>query len=123
MILGGGVRPQGYSYYGLTAPVDKYVSLNAHQSAHYRRWMPSIFEEVDSRVGWIAGDLFHLWHGHAGLRRINKFEEFRVFDFSPELDLEIVTHQPFRWSSDKPEMHRFVAQQFSFLADSSLADY
>ena len=59
-------------------------------------------------------ELHHLWHGDVrdrgfGTRHVG----FAAFDFDPRADIALDGHGCWRWSSDKPELHRYVRDYFA----------
>lgn len=83
--------------------------LNEEQAIHYVAWAQGFHEAVNSRIGYIPQRLFHLWHGDLSCRRYGpRVHEFMRFNFDPFVDIKISPSGSWEWSSQKPEMHRFV---------------
>jgi hypothetical protein len=68
---------------------------------------------VRADLGCCPGTIFHLWHGDL---RDRNYRERRVrfaeSDFDPYADIACDADSLWRWSSDKPRMHRFVRDYF-----------
>lgn len=87
--------------------------LNSRAEAHYLRWAEPLHEEVEQRVACVPSRIFHLWHGDLAYRGYEtRYESLRQFQFDPEEDLAFDEHQVWRWASNKPEMHQYVADYF-----------
>lgn len=69
---------------------------------------------VGGRVGRIAGDVFHYWHGSFENRRyVDRWQILRDHQFDPETDVAIDANGLLRWNSDKPALHAAVAGYFA----------
>src|SRR6058998_181632 len=55
---------------------------------HYLRWARAVHRDVQNKLAWAPGRVFHLWHGDMRHRRYQKnCERFRAFDFDPSSDV------------------------------------
>jgi len=69
---------------------------------------------VKGRVGFVEGDLVHLWHGEVEHRRYHeRWSEFGRFQFDPFRDIALDPNGVWRWNSDKREMHEYVRAYFA----------
>jgi hypothetical protein len=69
---------------------------------------------VRGAVGFIDGELLHLWHGRTENRRYRqRLEDLSRFDFDPQADIVTDPGGAWRWSSDKPAMHTYVRDYFA----------
>ena len=90
-----------------------YLQLNPRRREHFLAWARPFHDAVRADLGHCPGTIFHLWHGdlvdrHYRERRIG----FAAFDFDPSSDIAADPAGAWRWSSDKPAMHRFVRAYF-----------
>ena len=66
-------------------------------------------DAVRGNVSFVAGNLFHLWHGDSKYRRYrDRQSAFARFNFDPCEDIAIGGNGAWRWSSEKPGMHDYV---------------
>lgn len=66
----------------------------------------------DTRLGYVAGEVFHEWHGDLRNRSYNRDLGF-LKDFDVERDLEFDKHGLLRWTDRAPDtIIRAVADQF-----------
>ena len=91
------------------------AAANSRQAQHYRAWGEPFFADVAGGIGFVDGRIFHLWHGDTKGRtlRTADYRDFGRFSFDPFNDIAIDANGCWRWNSDKPEMHRYVANFFA----------
>ena len=113
-IIGAGDRAFACAAFGKERVARQGWIQNARQREHYLRWAEPFAEAVGGRVSLVEGELFHLWHGGLNERHYrDRQTELERFAFDPFDDIAIDDAGLWRWTSDKPEMHRFVAEYFS----------
>ncbi|MEJ2339793.1 MAG: molybdopterin-dependent oxidoreductase [Gemmatimonadales bacterium] len=110
LVLGCGDKAMASAAYGrFDGTVDAFRMSPPHAS-HYRRWARSFHRRISGRVGCVDGPLAHFWHGDTNRRaRRAPYTAFRRFVFDPKTDLAIDDRGAWQWASDKPELHRYVA--------------
>ena len=112
-IMGGGNRVMICGALGIAADGVDYLQMGSSWAEHYRAWAERHFRSVHADVGCIDGGLVHLWHGDLVHRRYqDRHREFRAFNFDPATDIGFDANGCWRWSSQKPEMHAYVARYF-----------
>lgn len=112
-VLGGGDRALACAAFGQMDGLRDAWHANARQLDHFRAWAIPFQDAVRGNVGCIEGAVHHLWHGDRESRRyVERYEAFRRFEFDPFLDIAIGPDGCWRWSTDKPEMHRYVSDYF-----------
>jgi hypothetical protein len=80
---------------------------------HFRAWGERFYARVQGRIGFVAGAVLPLWHGD--LARRDYTDRHRIIEDSrlnPAADLRVNDAGCWEWSSDKPELHRWVAGYF-----------
>jgi hypothetical protein len=81
--------------------------------AHYRQWQRRAFAEVEGRVGCVAGDAVHLFHGTRESRQYSpRNQSLQQFGFHPALDVRVTAGGLLEWSSDKPALHQALREYF-----------
>src|SRR5215207_1162081 len=113
-IVGGGDRAMAAAAYGIFDMVVADHGMNERQEEHYLAWAKPYFESVGGAVPFADYDLFHLWHGEVHDRRYEgRYDGLRRFQFDPYEDIAIEENGPWRWDSDKPQMHEWVKEYFA----------
>lgn len=112
-ILGAGDRAIVCATIGRFDDWVEAVAANGRQERHYRDWGEPFFAEVAGGVGFIDGQIFHLWHGHTKDRHYaQRHQDFKRFGFDPFQDIAIDATGCWRWNTVKPEMQRYVLNYF-----------
>jgi len=112
-IVGGGDGAIAAGVMGNFQDFVDYLLLNPRRSEHFLAWARPFYDAVRGNLGHCPGTLLHLWHGdledrNYRARRVGLAE----FDFDPYSDIAIDNSGAWRWTSDKPRMHRFVRDYF-----------
>jgi hypothetical protein len=110
-ILGGGDRVMACGAIGEFGWAAAAQTMNARRYEHYLQWARPFFESVSGKVEYIEGRVFHLWHGDLQLRRYAERRSY-LETFDPFTDIAPDGSGCWRWSSDKPDMHRLVREYF-----------
>ena len=88
--------------------------MNEQERKRYLEWAIPFFKATGTDLGYVHGDIFHLWHGELRRRALrNRHEGLRVFGFDPFNDIKKNGEGAWRWNSNKPEMHNYVATYFA----------
>jgi hypothetical protein len=82
------------------------------------QWATPFYGAVRGRIGYIDGDVFHLWHGAQKHRRVlERHGDLRDLDFDPYTDIALDESGCWRWNSDKRDLHAFVKAYFESRRD------
>ena len=113
-ILGAGDRAMLQAASGrMEQEIAVRMPSTAH-AQHYREWAVSFHRAVLGRIGYISGDIVHLWHGNFRDRQYRiRFEDFGRFAFDPAHDIALDCQGCWRWASPKPELHAFARNLFA----------
>lgn len=80
---------------------------------YYRSWQEAAFKSVRGDVSYLPGAIYHLWHGE---QRDRGYKERHSIlyrcDFDPSRDIRLNGDGCWEWSSDKKELHDWVAAYF-----------
>ena len=88
--------------------------MNRRREEHFRAWAEPFHDDVRGSVGYVPGDVAHLWHGSRQDRRYDeRVAGFGAFDFDPADDIADDDNGAWRWNSPKPAMHDYVRDYFS----------
>jgi len=113
-IIGGGDRAIVCAAYGCFDHEIEWHLLTEPQKRAYLNWAVPFRRAVDGAVAHLDEDLWHLWHGDVRDRSFGtRHAGLADFEFDPGADIEVDEHGCWRWSSDKPELHRYVRNYFA----------
>ncbi|MDP7247609.1 MAG: hypothetical protein QF741_03225 [Candidatus Peribacteraceae bacterium] len=113
-VLGANDFLMALAFYGNFKHAYAQENLNGPLRNDYLKWAKKVFVEINKNVGFIEGDIYHLWHGKIANRQYLKRDAY-IFDynFDPEKDIKIGKNGLYHWSSNKPRMHQAVQQYFA----------
>ncbi|HSI05611.1 MAG: hypothetical protein ACAI38_10195 [Myxococcota bacterium] len=90
------------------------AGVNNPYAADIRAWGRRFHEDVKGALGFVPGDLLHLWHGSAANRRyVERTKQLVALGYDPKTDLRVGDSGAWEWASDKPELHAWVVDYFS----------
>jgi hypothetical protein len=76
-------------------------------------WAKRFYSDVKGSVYYVKGLVLHLWHGSSSNRRYTeRLTILKEANFNPHRDISLDSNHCWRWSSEKPELHRQVKQYF-----------
>jgi hypothetical protein len=111
-IIGGGDKMIAFA---ATGQMEEVIARNGMSPAHaddYRGWASRFRRDVQG-MGYVDGDLYHLWHGDLERRRYgNRHSVLRSLGYDPAADIALNAERCWRWNSVKPELHRQVRDYF-----------
>jgi hypothetical protein len=112
-ILGSADRVITNSAFGHFDFAEEAVRMTGARKRHYRDWAEPFYQSIQARVGYIPGRLLHLWHGDLKNRQYSTRHDILIkHEFDPFVDITVNKDGLFEWASDKPQMHREVADYF-----------
>ena len=113
-IIGSGDRAIACAAAGRAATATQNFLRSAAQRRHYLAWAQPFEAEVAGRLGCVEGTVHHLWHGELADRRYrDRWRDVAALGFDPFTDIEVDAEGPWRWASDKPDLHAYVRRYFS----------
>jgi hypothetical protein len=88
--------------------------MNSRRRQHYLAWAEAFHIAVAAgKVGFVEGNLFHLWHGETEHRGYgHRYQGLERFAFDPFQDIALDHNGVWRWNSDKREMHDYLRKYF-----------
>jgi hypothetical protein len=96
-IIGAGDLYMANSIFGTMESLVRLHSLNRSRSESYLKWAAPFHEAVDNKVGYITGEIYHLWHGDT--RNRNYKDRFRILaDFDPQADVYVGDNGALHWT-------------------------
>jgi hypothetical protein len=113
-ILGSGNRAMVCAALGYFRQAQDFLVMNSVQQEHYLAWAQPYFHRVRGHVGCLTGGIFHLWHGRLEDRRYGaRHRGLERFDVDPWRDIAVAPSGAWRWNSNKPALHRYIADYFA----------
>lgn len=113
-IMGGGDGALMRAAYGFPWLTRDLQRMGPERYAHYLAWAEPFRESLDGEtVGFVPGNVYHMWHGASTRRRYTRRHEgFAQFEFNPTVDIALAANGAWRWASSKPDMHAFARDYF-----------
>jgi hypothetical protein len=113
LIMGSGDKAMISAAMGRCEDAVQAYRMNPRQAGHYRSWAEPFFDAVQGQIGFVQGQIWHLWHGDLKQRRYcDRYRNFAVFDFDPYSDIGLGRDGCWRWSSAKHDLHEYVSSYF-----------
>lgn len=82
------------------------------------RWTSSVWPAVQGHVGWVDGEILHLYHGPLKNRMYHqRVTPLCEHEFDPARDLKIGREGLWRWSSRKRRLHAALRRYFELRGD------
>jgi hypothetical protein len=113
-IVGGGDAAMVAAAFKSPERAISRLAMTESHADHYLNWARRFGIAVAGDVGALESDIYHLWHGELSYRRRRvRNQELASFGFDPSLDIVASAEGAWCWSSEKPGMHRFLADYFA----------
>ncbi|MDX1412704.1 MAG: hypothetical protein R3293_00850 [Candidatus Promineifilaceae bacterium] len=88
--------------------------LTKKELAVIAAWGRPLYEDINGSVFFVPGRVLHLWHGGiAGRSYLERLQILKENDYDPLRDIELDEAGCWRWSSDKPDLHRRARAYFA----------
>jgi len=112
-VIGGADKMMAAAAVGRAGECAKSYGLSARFENHFLSWAREYQEAIGGQIGYVEGNLYHLWHGSIANRDyVNRQTKFKRFDFDPTVDIRQSESGSWEWNSNKAEMHDFVENYF-----------
>ena len=110
-IIGAGDLYVANSAFGTMNSLIKLHFLNEPRAKSYLQWGMPFHQTVASKVGYVPGEIYHLWHGDAKNR--NYRGRFKILaDFNPAADVYVGDNGA--WQLEKAKISTRRAAESSF---------
>jgi hypothetical protein len=118
MIIGSGDRLLIGTVYGHFQKIIDVFKFNEPRQKHYLSWARPFYETVGTRVGYVSGCIYHLWHGDVANRKtLERHRLLPCFDFDPAADLLIGSNGAWQWARSRPDLEQFLVNYFNGRAE------
>lgn len=112
-VIGGGDTTLAFAASAQWEEVIVFQCMGPGHAADYRQWSIGFHDATQGRVGYVDGDVFHLWHGDLMQRRYEqRYKILSAFGYDPATDIAFDTQGCWRWNSPKYAMHEKVSEYF-----------
>lgn len=112
-IIGGGDSAMLHAAAGDPERVCELHWMNPRQADCYRSWASGFHASVQGGIGCLDGALLHLWHGALAARQPReRHAHLRRYEFDPVADLRAGPSDPWKWATDKPDLHAYLREYF-----------
>ena len=119
-ITGGGDLMMLYAWLGMW---NGYLTTktNVEWRREFLKWGVPQYRKVKSNVGCLDVSIKHMFHGTRENRLYNERNYFLMdHGYDPDVDVRIGKNGLFEWCSDKPEMHKAVADYFKMRKEDEI---
>ncbi len=111
-IVGGSDSMMVYAMFGWSY-IDYLNRYGAGMRESFLAWAGPFWEEVRGRVGYVPGQVLHMWHGSRADRKYDeRVDWLGRHDFDPMTDIAPDGNGLWRWASEKPGMHDRIRRYF-----------
>ena len=110
MIIGSGDSLMWNSFYDYKNPIYK-KAMNYDWYENYLNWVKNSFNEINSSVSFIDGNINHLYHGDIKNRNyIGRFDILKKYNFNIKEDLKIDSNKV--WKIKRSEITNALVKYF-----------
>lgn len=112
-IMGGGDTMMFYAAMGIFNTF-MLTRTNIEWRQSYLRWAAKFYQAIHANIGYVEGDVTHLYHGtYADRQYIERWMILSKNRYNPEEDIRLNSNKIWEWASDKPDLHEDVAKYFA----------
>ena len=113
-IVGGSDRLMMYAALGRQKQAAEWSKMSQDWAADYLTWADRFQSAVKGKLGFLENTVYTMWHGSLSNRRyIDRHQMVYQLGYNPVTDLALSDQGVWRWSSDKPELHKAVKENFT----------
>jgi hypothetical protein len=113
MIVGGGDSALVAALYGEFETVKNFCKFDDARQKHYLNWARPFHQTTQQSVGYVAGRIYHLWHGDLKNRQyVNRYERLAALNFDPAADIAVGANGAWEWARSRPDLEDFLRGYF-----------
>jgi hypothetical protein len=110
-IVGAGDLYMASSIFEKMNSLIEFHAVNEHRSESYLKWGRPFHRTVANKVGYIPGEILHLWHGDIINR--NYKNRFKILaDFNPQTDVYIGDNGAWHWTKPNTTLEEQLRAHF-----------
>lgn len=111
-IMGGGDNMMYFAAMGMFSTY-MLTRTNIEWRRSFLKWAAPFYRAVQGNVGFIPGNVLHLYHGtYADRQYVERWMILSRNGYDPEKDIRINEDGIWEWASDKLDLHESVAEYF-----------
>lgn len=112
-ILGSGDRAMVCAALGEYDAIRQVLYMNLLQFEHFLSWAKPFNEDLQGKLGYVDGTIFHLWHGNPFKRRIaSRYKILKPYDFDPYNDIIIGENGCWEWATGRKKLSDIIRRYF-----------
>ena len=93
--------------------IRRMMSGNRVHRRHLAEWAAKIYRSVRGKIGYVEGNIYHLWHGETHNRKyVLRNRELAELNFNPYEDIKIAESGLWEWATDRPELQTWARKYF-----------
>ena len=101
------------AFFGHCDPREFGFELTERWGTHVKRWTDLAFKLIGGEVGYVPGEIVHMYHGPMTSRSyVGRRKCLRDNNFDPATDIRSSTNGAWEWATDKPNLHQAVKAYF-----------
>lgn len=115
-IAGSGDHMMAHAFAGdYDSPcVTRLIGSGGAYGEHFAKWCASVYPLVRSKIGFVRGNIRHLWHGERANRRyVQRNRELWEMKFDPTRDLVLDRGGCWRWAEPDTPLRAWMHQYFA----------
>lgn len=113
LVMGSGDKAMFSAACGAHERAPDVYGMSASHREHFLEWAEPFSRAVAGRLGFIEGEILHIWHGDLPSRKYrSRYDGFERHAFCPRTDVCKQANGVWRWSSEKPELHEAIRSWF-----------
>jgi hypothetical protein len=90
------------------------LHFNDAMKKHYGQWANALYDKAESRIGFIDGTVFHLWHGDLKNRRyFERYDDLAKIGFDPGEDIKIAPERAIDWARPREDLVLLMKAYFA----------
>lgn len=110
-ILGAGDRALLLAAHGRWQEAGWFMLMSDACQGHFEPWARAFHARIQDGLGYLEGDIYHLWHGDLAQRRSReRLTQLAQLGFDPATDIALDDSGAWRWNSDKPALHQYICE-------------
>lgn len=112
-IVGGGDDYLFSAALDLASRLDAPLPSGTPARLDLDRWAQGLRADLQTPLAYVAGTIFHCWHGELSDRGYEKRHRgLAQFNFDPTTDIHLDDNGCWCWSSEKPDLHAYLSGYF-----------
>lgn len=113
-IIGGGDSLLVCALFNEHDLLSDIFGFSENMKLNYTKWGDAIYESVKGRVGYISGDVYHLWHGDLKNRKyFQRYADMSNIGYFPDLDIAVNDNGAIAWNRERLDLEKYLQSYFA----------